>query len=475
MSRLPLRLRLTLVFAAAMAAVLAAAGLFLYLRVGGALLSSVDQSLRSGTAETARHLQAEQGRGELDVPLVDPDAARGETIAQLVGAGGRVLRSSTTGLGALVGPATLARVRRDETLLETTGLPGRRGDWRVLVVPVERGGETLALVTASSLASRDETLHRLLVELGVSGPVALLLASLGGYALAAAALRHVESMRRRAAAISPGAPGLRLPVPRSRDEIARLAETLNDMLGRLEAAFEHERRFVADASHELRTPLALLRTELELALRRPRTRDELEAALRSAAEETERLTRLAEDLLLIARSDQGALPVRRERLDVDELLRTVAGRFAGRAAARGRELRVADAARGLSVEADPDRVEQALGNLIENALAHGAGRVELAAYPRGSLVELHVTDEGAGFPPGFAERAFDRFSRAAAARGREGTGLGLAIVDLIARAHGGSAGAGGRPGGGADVWLALERSELDARSAPDSAPVPAST
>src|SRR5207253_5656207 len=157
------------------------------------------------------------------------------------------------------------------------------------------------------------------------------LAIAAGYLLAAAALRPVEAMRRRAAAITASTPGTRLPVPSSRDEISKLAETLNDMIQRLEAAFEHERRFVADASHELRTPLALLRTELELALRRPRSHNELEQALRSAAEETERLTRLAEDLLLIARSDQGELPVRRRRIEASTLLHATAARFAERA------------------------------------------------------------------------------------------------------------------------------------------------
>src|SRR5205085_12035881 len=139
------------------------------------------------------------------------------------------------------------------------------------------------------------------------------------------------AMRRRAAAITAATPGARLPVPPAHDEISRLAETINDMLGRLEAAFRHERRFVADASHELRTPLALLRTELELALRRTRSREELEAAVRSAAEETERLTRLAEDLLLVARADQGELPVRREAFQAQEVLGRVAGRFAAQA------------------------------------------------------------------------------------------------------------------------------------------------
>jgi two-component system, OmpR family, sensor kinase len=259
-------------------------------------------------------------------------------------------------------------------------------------------------------------------------------------------------MRRRAAAVSAREPG-RLPVPPSRDEISRLATTLNEMLGRLEAAFDHERRFVANASHELRTPLAMLRTELELALRRPRSREELEAAVRSAAEETNRLSQLAEDLLLIARADQGALPIRPEQVGVGDLFATVADRFERLAGERGRELDPRPASAAIS--ADPARVEQALANLVENALEHGAGKIDLFAVERDELVELHVVDAGAGFPDGFLERAFDRFSRADDARGGSGTGLGLSIVALIAQAHGGSAGAVNRPEGGADVWLSL--------------------
>src|SRR5207253_9211938 len=220
------------------------------------------------------------------------------------------------------------------------------------------------------------------------------LAIAAGYLLAAAALRPVEAMRRRAAAITASTPGTRLPVPSSRDEISKLAETLNDMLQRLEAAFEHERRFVADASHELRTPLALLRTELDLALRRPRSHRELEEALRSAAEETERLSRLAEDLLLIARSDQGSLPVQRETLSARGLLADAAERFAGRAATLGREVHVEPA--DAYADADPVRASQALVNLVDNALTHGSGTVELAVEQRDGFVELHVRDEGNG-------------------------------------------------------------------------------
>ena len=465
MSRLSLRLRLTLVFAATMAAVLAAVGFFVYVRVGGALLSSVDQSLRAGAAETATHLKRVAAGGDRDFSLVDPDNARGETLAQLFGRNGEVIRSTPPGLKPMVSRSTLSRVAAGRRLLTTAELPGRSSDWRILAVPVTGRDGSEVLVEATSLASRQDTLNRLLFELAIAGPVALLLASLAGYALAAAALRSVESMRRRAAAISGVTPGVRLPVPRSGDELARLAETLNAMLGRLEASLEHERRFVADASHELRTPLALLRTELELALRRPRRPEELEAALRSAAEETERLTALAEDLLLIAHSDQSGIPVRPEPVAVGDLLRDTAERFASQASSAGRELRVEDS-EALTVTADPTRAEQALANLVENALTHGDGPILLSARARGHLIEIHVADQGAGFPPGFASRAFDRFSRADEARVRAGTGLGLAIVQMIAQAHGGEAGTVERPGSGADVWIAFPRGPVDTRRMP---------
>jgi heavy metal sensor kinase len=474
MSRLSLRLRLTVAFAAVMAVVLSAVGFFVYSRVGGALLTSVDQSLRAGASETAAHLARADLSHELDFSLVDPDNARGETLGQLFDVQGRVLRSTPSGLPPLVGRHLIDEAGRQGRILTTTGLRGRKSAWRVLALPVTRKGRKLVLIEASSLSAREDTLDRLLFELAVAGPVALLLASLAGYALAAAALRPVESMRRRAEAVSAETPGLRLPVPPSRDEISRLAKTLNAMLSRLEASIEHERRFVADASHELRTPLALLRTELELALRRPRSRAELEAALRSATEETERLTALAEDLLLIAYTDQSGLPVRPTAIDAGRLLRETADRFSARAASTDREISCSTDAQ-ISILADSVRVEQALGNLVENALTHGAGAIRLFACDRDGLVELHVADDGDGFPPGFAERAFDRFSRGDEARGRMGTGLGLAIVDVIARAHGGRAGIAEPRGGGADVWIALHPARTTIELEPSSDAVPAAT
>ncbi len=450
MSRLPIRVRLTLGFAAAMAVVLAAVGLFVYQRVANELLGTVDQTLIA------------QAREEGDGGPVDQDTGGGATLGQIFGPTGRLLRSqpATLQLPPLVGrevvaealagspakaPAGSKRVWRNRRLSQPPG------EWRVLAVPTKSGQ---VAVVARSLGPRAESLDHLRHELLLFLPLALLAASLGGYALAAGALRPVEVLRRRAEAVTPGEPS-GLPVPTARDEVSRLAVTLNEMLARLNAAFEHERRFVADASHELRTPLALLRTELDLALRRPRSREELESALRSAAEETQRLSRLADDLLLIARADQGPLPIRREPVPASDLLEDAATRFATRAASLGRELRVEPT--GLRLDADPLRVGQALVNLVDNALVHGGGPVELAAVERDGFVELHVRDGGAGFPDDFRARAFDRFSRADEARSRGGSGLGLSIVELVARAHGGGVGVGirDRASGGADVWISL--------------------
>jgi signal transduction histidine kinase len=282
----------------------------------------------------------------------------------------------------------------------------------------------------------------------------LLLASLAGYGVTALALRPVERMRRRAGAISSAEPGVRLPVPRARDEIGRLGDTLNEMLARLEAAFARERTFVSDASHELRTPLAVLKTELDLAVGRGRSREELEGAIRSAVEETDRLVQLAEDLLVIARFDQGRLPVRLAPVDVDDVLADVRARFAIRSRETSRAL-LADAPDGLRLTADPERLRQALGNMVDNAFRHGQGTVRLSARASNGHVQLHVSDEGPGFPIDFIDAAFERFTRGDEGRGRGGTGLGLAIVEAIARAHRGQAGASNRPEGGADVWLEL--------------------
>jgi signal transduction histidine kinase len=351
----------------------------------------------------------------------------------------------------LLTPAQLAQVRRAPLLVPRSS--SIHESVRLLATPVVAQGKRLVVVVGAPLDTRDGTLATVRTELLVGGPLALLLASLLAYLIAASALRPVERMRTRAAAISASRLSDRLPVPAARDEVSRLGETLNEMLGRLETALERERSFVADASHELRTPLAHVQAEIELALESPRGRAELEAALRSVGSETDRLSQLAEDLLLLARVDKGTLPIRLDEVRLDELLEAVAARFERRARDAARTVEVMTD--GGSARVDRLRVEQALGNLIENSLRHGAGTIGVSAIRSGDSVELHVTDEGPGFAAEFADHAFERFARAEESRTSSGAGLGLAIVAAVATAHGGTARIVRAAGGGAEVAIRL--------------------
>ena len=450
MKRLSLRARLTLIFATAMALVLTGTGFVLYNRLAGSLDRTLNQSMRVRTSDiVALVRQADAGLRESRPASGDRP---GSGFAQVLDSRGRIF-DETPGLGSalLLTPSQLSHARRGTLFVSRTQ---KAGDVvRLLASPVTAQGQRLVIVVGAPLALRDDALAGLRSELFVGGPIALLLASLIGYLVAAAALRPVERMRVRANAISDRHLADRLPVPGTRDEIARLGETLNAMLDRIEAGVKRERGFLADASHELRTPVSLLRAEVELALEVPRSNDELLIALRSIGEEADRLSQLAEDLLLLNRIDEGRLSIRREAVDLGELLDGVATRFRRRAGETGRQIE-ADG-RKLSVSVDRTRLEQALGNLVENALRHGSGAIRLFGVEQETRLEIHVTDEGDGFPGAFVARAFERFSRADDARSGAGAGLGLAIVKAVAEAHGGTATTTNRPERGADVCLSI--------------------
>ena len=450
MSRLPIRLRLTLVFAVIMAVVLLLAGWLVYARVSTNLDNALDEQLRSRAQDVSALVRREGSLKSTHGTLIE----RGETFAELLNMNGSVIdATSLVGRKPLL-PPELARTLRGPVFINRSSVPGLDEPARMLALPVQRGQSRLVLVVGATRANRTETLLSLRNAFLIGGPLALILASLAVYGIAGAALRPIEAMRRRAADISASSLEDRLPVPPGGDEVSRLGETLNEMLTRIGDGLARERRFVADASHELRTPLALLKTQLELALRHSRSTEELEAAIRGAAEDTERLSRLADDLLLLARAEQGRVPLRREPVDVADVLETVAGRFQSRAVSERRDLSVTTDDDPLVVSADRPLLEQALANMVDNAFTHGAGRVTLTAEQRNGSAELHVLDEGAGFPADFLAHAFERFSRAQKTTA-EGSGLGLAIVETIAEAHDGRAGAANAPGGGTDVWLAL--------------------
>jgi two-component system OmpR family sensor kinase len=443
-SRVPIRVRLALVFAVAMAVVLAGAGWFAYSRVSSDLSQALDQDLR-GRAQDLSALVAHGGsvratRGSL--------IENGESFAEVVAGDGSVLDATQPIAGNLLTGRELGAARREPVFTNRASVPGLDEPARLLALPVTRDGQHAVLVVGATRENGVETLSSLRAAFLIGGPIALVLAALGGYLLAGAALRPIESMRRRAAEISTTSLDERLPVPDASDEVARLGETLNAMLARLEDGLERERRFLADASHELRTPLALLKTELALASKPGRPENELRGAIASAAEQTDRLSRLADDLLLLARAEQGELRLKKDEVDVTDVLAEVAGRF------RSERIACVDG-QPIVLSADRLRLEQALTNLVDNALRHGRGAVSLSAIAVDGTAELHVTDEGEGFEEDFLPRAFERFTRPDAARDQGGSGLGLAIVEAVAHAHRGTARATNLPGGGADVWMSF--------------------
>jgi two-component system OmpR family sensor kinase len=440
-SRLPIRIRLTAAFALAMVLVLAAAGLFVYLR----LQDDLDDNLRAALATRAQAVAAAGSAG-----AGAPEESE-EGFAQLLTRSGRVLDSA----GGLETPpltrVELEAAARDVVVVDRR-LPGIEGTARVLARPA--GQPPGAVVTVGqSLDDRDETLAGLAASFAVGGPIAVLVASIAGYLLAASGLRPVEAMRRRAREVSLSRAGARLPLPAARDEIRRLGETLNEMLDRLQRSFERERRFVADAGHELRTPVAIVKTELEGAVRTGDYGPEVREALAAALEECDRLAQLAEDLLVVARSAEGELPLRPQELQARALLDDVRVRFADRATQRDRSIRV-EPEDDLRLTGDPLRVRQALGNLVDNALRHGDGEIVLRSRRARGGIELEVSDQGPGFEPAIVDRAFERFARGDDARRRGGSGLGMAIVRAVAEAHGGRADiVPGGKGATVRIWL----------------------
>jgi heavy metal sensor kinase len=430
-----IRAKLTAAFAAALLLVLALAGLFVYLRVSSQLTEALDDGLEARVNDVESLLARSEGRPpELTGGLFEGE----EGFAQILTPNGKVVASTQQQrTGPAIDPAQVDQAT-DGPLVVDREVPGLDAQARILAEPATFAEATYVIVAGASTGDRDEALAGIAGAFAIGAPLALLVASGLGYLLASRSLAPVDHMRRKADEITLERSGERLPLPRAEDEIHRLGETLNRMLDRIEASLERQRVFVADASHELRTPLAVLRAELELADRSHRSREELEAALRSAVEEVDRLSRLAEDLLVVARSDQGELPIKRERVDLDELLSRVGARFTRRASEGGREI-VVDVPANLEADVDILRVEQALGNLIDNALRYGAGDVRVSARRDDGSVSFEVSDYGAGFPPGFESQAFERFTRADGGRTSEGAGLGLAIVQAIATAHGGRA------------------------------------
>ncbi len=448
MRRPPIRLRLALWFTVAAAVLLTVVAGFGFERLESGTSHDLDLELRQRAQDLVGPVGAPgaslttlAGRGFVE---------RGESFAEVMTPSGQLLEATPSLHDQpLLSAEEAAAASRGVVTFDRDSAPGLDEPARLLATPFSRSGRPLVLVVGDTRENGLENLRRVRNQLLVGIPVLVLLTFVGAYAVAGAALRPVEEMRRRAAELTAADPSLRLPVSGGDDELTRLGHTLNALLARVESTLERERSFVAHASHELRTPLALLRTELELAVRRPRDAHELREAIESARDEVDRLERLAEDLLLLAQAGEGRLSAQVEDVDVAALLGDVRDRFAARTARAGRSLVVGQSA-GV-VRADPRQVQQALTNLVGNALDHGAGVVRLSARPHGDGLAIVVADEGDGFEDEVLGHATERFVRSTRSTG---AGLGLAIVVAVAEANHGAVGVANVPGG-AEAWLSL--------------------
>lgn len=439
--RWPIRIRLAAAFTIMMALVLTAVGWATLAHTRSSLDSSITESLTYRLAD----LRPVAATAEPLLPAGDVDTAE-----QVVGPAGRIV-ATTPGLGdtnALTA-SELDTARRGQLVVDHDTAGELTGPVRIAAAPVDGGR---VLVAAVSLADRDTAVADLRRQLLTGFPTVLAAAAIGAYLLAAAALRPVERMRARAATITDTDPEARLPVPAADDEIARLGTTFNELLSRLHTALQRERRFVSDAGHELRTPLSLLTTELELALRHPRPAIELTAALRSALDETGRLTRLAQDLLLAADPARPA-DTPPPTTELRPALDTVAARY--RHTLPGSDLTV-DCPPGLHASVRPDDLDRIIANLIDNATEHGRPPIAITVTNgTDSMITVNVRDHGPGFDPIFLPHALDRFTRADTARTHGGTGLGLAIVDVLTRRNHATVTTHNHPDGGADITIQL--------------------
>ena len=455
--RIPLRLRLAVLFSIVSAAIFSLGGWLLVTNLSAGLLTSIDNQLGTVLSQAGAFLPGPARTSGTALVAGRPSRLPGELLVQVIGANGVVLGAShDAGSTPLIRPAQLRLARRSRLMLTSSG----EGDRARLAAEPFKGHTGWVAVASASLDTLDNTMSHVSRELLVGGIVFVAIAALGAYWLARAALSPVERLRRQVAARSERDDQPGLEVPNTGDEIAALASTMNDLLGRLHGALGRQRAFVADASHELRTPFAVLRGELELAGRPGRTIEDLRLAVASSAEEAARLNRLTDDLLLLARSDSDQMALRLGPTDLGALLEKSAARARLRAEPAGVACRV-ELRQGIMAEVDADRIRQAVDNMVDNALhfAPIGTQVVISAQRADDegAVTIEVADAGPGFPPDFLPHAFERFRRPDSARARSdgGSGLGLAIVSAVARAHGGQAMAHNRDIGGAIVSITL--------------------
>jgi heavy metal sensor kinase len=438
--RLRARTRLTLWYVGLLAGTLVVLGVFGQWVTRQSLYASQDDVLRSKAAAVAT--EADLDRGQLEFPdegpgNVLPPIASGLDLVRVWDQQGRQVFGLTPGEGFPEGSTTVVTdVLSGADRFETVAFDGQT--YRLYTSPIMRKpGVAGALQIGRSEVEIQAVLGQL-TNLGLAGfLVAILVAGFGGSFLAARALRPVDRITRAAERLSAEDLSLRLPAPTVDDEFGRQTAAFNAMLDRLERAFERQSRFTADASHELRTPLSVIRSLAEVAMLSPRSESYDRRVYTSIAEETERLGRLVENLLVLARADDGS-GLALAPVDLDEIVMGVAERIAERAASQGLEL-VLDVPERCPVMGDSSWLTQLILNLVDNALRHtpAGGRITLTAACDANGATARVADTGSGIATEHLPRLFERFYRADDARSRStgGFGLGLAISGWIAQSH----------------------------------------
>jgi signal transduction histidine kinase len=435
-----LRARVTAVAALAVFAVLSAAGVGLVVAQRTALIDTVDEHLDQQADVVERELEA--GR-----PVRAGDLPSEDVLVEIVAPdGGRIAASE-----GLDDP--LPRGQAPD-VITTVDLPD--GEAARLL---ERDVDGTTVLLAGSLDDLSDSTAALAGSLLVAAPLISAVLAVVVWWAVGLALRPVEDIRARVDSISASRLDRRVPEPDAPREIARLARTMNAMLGRLQTSSDQQRRFVADASHELRSPLARMRAELEVDAAHPESADPA-ATSASVLAETVGVQRLVEDLLLLARGDAGALAVSPERqVDLDDVVETVVG--SRRPAAGGRRVDTAGV-RPVQASGDRAQLERLVGNLLDNAVRHARDTVTIALTEEtgdgsDATAVLVVADDGPGIAPEDRERVFERFTRLDDARSAAdgGAGLGLAIARDIAERHGGRLRLDGDRSGGARFVLTL--------------------
>jgi signal transduction histidine kinase len=390
---------------------------------------SLSNNLEETLAQRADELGAMVTGDQLPAALVDDE----DTRAQVVTLDGRVLAATPSLLHAVpIGP--LPPPGRAQIVRTARRLPAGDGAFRVLSRRIDGPHGPVVVHIAGALDDVQQSGRVLAAGLAVSVPAVTAVLAMLVWGLVGRTLRPVEALRSQVASITGEDLRRRVPQPAGGDEIARLARTMNGMLERVEQATARQRRFVADASHELRSPLTRIRSELEVDLAHPEVADST-GALRSALEEIGGLQRLVEDLLHLARSDAGASVVRRQPVDLDDIVL----RESGRLRAGGRVRVDCSGVSAAQIPGDADQLARAVRNLTDNASRYADGVVTLTLAEHDHTAVLTVADDGPGIPAGQRGRVFERFTRLDAARSTTtgGAGLGLAItLDIVRRHHG---------------------------------------